>query len=139
MIRSLLVGIGILHLGPGIAFALLALGCDGDELLIAARCAQGGLTGFAQLTALVWLLLVLGLGMQTLLDRARRAIAPSLGLRMASLAMTLVFGASLAGAVLWLTGSSWGFLALPASMAWAWLQVANPLECDPDTRARQSR
>jgi hypothetical protein len=136
MFRSLLLAISILHLGPGIAFALMALGCDGESLLLAEHCVRGGVAFFAQLTALVWLLLTLGLATQHLLGRTRRAMPPGLSLRLAALGMTIAFGASLAGATLWLTGSSWGFAAIPASMAWGWLNVANPLACVPDKHQR---
>lgn len=60
MLRLLLKALVILHLGPGLAFLVLAFGCDGVEPALGAACAGGTLKVFVQLTLALWLLLSLG-------------------------------------------------------------------------------
>ena len=50
MFRRLVVGLALLHLGPGAAFALLAFGCDGT-----APALGGGVCGRSELAAFAWL------------------------------------------------------------------------------------
>ena len=71
MIRLILEAVAILHLGPGIAFALLAFGCDGDLAFLRDSCAGSGLSAFFSLTAWAWLALLLGWGAMLLLRRRR--------------------------------------------------------------------
>lgn len=54
MLRLLLAALAILHLGPGIAFALLAFGCDGAAPALGAVCGQGGFASFAWITVVAW-------------------------------------------------------------------------------------
>lgn len=60
MLRALVYGLAILHLGPGIAFAVLAFGCDPSQPLLGALCERSGFGAFVQITAVAWLLLGAG-------------------------------------------------------------------------------
>ena len=60
MLRALLYGLAILHLGPGIAFAVLAFGCDPSQPLLGAICRRDTIGAFLGLTLILWL--VLGAG-----------------------------------------------------------------------------
>ena len=60
MLRALLYGLAILHLGPGIAFAVLAFGCDPSQPLLGAICKKDTISAFIGLSSIVWL--VLGVG-----------------------------------------------------------------------------
>ena len=71
MIRALLYGLAILHLGPGIAFALLAFGCDPLQPFLGALCQKYTVISFIGLTLVFWL--VLGLAGAALLTLGRRA------------------------------------------------------------------
>jgi hypothetical protein len=53
MLRVLLYALAILHLGPGIAFAVLAFGC-GDTPWLGAVCGRGEMPAFAWLTLGLW-------------------------------------------------------------------------------------
>jgi hypothetical protein len=57
MIRTLLAALAILHLGPGLAFAVLAFGCDGSGGGVPLVCGHNVLLSFVGLTVLGWLLL----------------------------------------------------------------------------------
>ena len=57
MLRTVLAAITILHLGPGIAFAMLAFGCDGDSLVLGNMCGHNSVLSFVAITALSWLIL----------------------------------------------------------------------------------
>jgi hypothetical protein len=46
MLRTLLYGLAILHLGPGIAFAVLAFGCDPSQPLLGAICQKDAISAF---------------------------------------------------------------------------------------------
>ena len=70
MLRALLYGLAVLHLGPGIAFAVLAFGCDPSQPLLGAFCEGDTLGRFLGLTASIWL--VLGAGAVALLGLRRR-------------------------------------------------------------------
>lgn len=61
MLRLLLYGLAILHLGPGIAFAIVAFGCEALEPLLGSMCQQDTFTVFMQLTLMIWLALTGGL------------------------------------------------------------------------------
>lgn len=54
---TLVAAITILHLGPGIAFALLAFGCDDASPLLGNLCGRNSIQSFAAITALSWLVL----------------------------------------------------------------------------------
>ena len=59
-VRTLIAAITILHLGPGLAFALLAFGCDAEAPLLGALCGKGFITSFGAITALTWFVLAAG-------------------------------------------------------------------------------
>ena len=56
-VRALLYGLAILHLGPGVAFGVLAFGCEGAAPALGAVCNKGTLASFALLTVGSWLIL----------------------------------------------------------------------------------
>lgn len=132
MPRALIYGLAILHLGPAMAFALLAFGCEEPTPSLGALCGEGALSSFALLTAGAWLILLLGLAAMHLLWRARRSTPPSTGPRVLALLALLATGAVLGAAAAWLTGSQYWFLAIPAALAIGWLFLANPLACQPE-------
>jgi len=130
--RALLLGLALLHLGPGAAFALLAFGCDAVQpLLGSGLCAMRLLTAFAWLTSGAWLLMGQGLLTLRLLQRARTAPAPATGARLAALLALLALGALLAAAGHLLFGGTAWVLALPGALAAGWLVLANPHACLP--------
>lgn len=61
MLRALIYGLGILHLGPGLAFAILAFGCGGVAPPLGSLCSRPQLQSFALLTVAGWLLMTLAL------------------------------------------------------------------------------
>jgi len=71
VIRALLYGLAILHLGPGMAFALLAFGCDPLQPFLGVLCQKDTLSAFIGLTLAFWL--VLGLAAVALLTLRRQA------------------------------------------------------------------
>jgi len=70
MLRALLYGLAILHLGPGIAFAVLAFGCDPSQQWLGVVCQKDTLKTFLGLTLVLWV--VLGVGAAVLLRWRRR-------------------------------------------------------------------
>ena len=60
MLRALLYGLATLHLGPGIAFVVLAFGCDPSRPILGAVCQGNSLAMFLGLTVVFWLLLGAG-------------------------------------------------------------------------------
>lgn len=73
MLRILVHALAVLHLGPGIAFAVLAFGCDGVEPLLGRVCAVGTMKLFVGVTLASWL--VLGLVSAVVIRRGERAEA----------------------------------------------------------------
>ena len=74
MLRSLFHALAVLHLGPGIAFALLAFGCDGSDPALGALCAAASpMKLFVGVTLLSWV--ILGAASALFLRRSRRADA----------------------------------------------------------------
>jgi ABC-type antimicrobial peptide transport system permease subunit len=71
MLRALIYGLAILHLGPGVAFALLAFGCGQPGPLLGALCDSNPLSSFALLTAAAWVLMLVGLAAMYAVRRAR--------------------------------------------------------------------
>ncbi|RVT47228.1 hypothetical protein [Rubrivivax albus] len=59
MLRVVFYALAILHLGPGIAFAVMAFGC-GEVPLLAGLCQKSEIQAFAYLTAGLWVLMGLG-------------------------------------------------------------------------------
>jgi hypothetical protein len=118
------LGLALLDLGPGAAFALLAFGCDGSAPAPGPSiCGRGELAAFAWLTLLTWLLMGLGLAALHLLQKARAAPPPGTAARLAALL------APLAAAGVWLQGSQLWVLAVPAALAAGWLALADPQDC----------
>lgn len=73
MLRALLYGLAILHLGPGIAFAVLAFGCDPTQPFLGAVCRNDTLKTFLGITLALWV--ALGVGAAALLRLRRRAVS----------------------------------------------------------------
>ncbi len=135
VIRILIYALTILHLGPGIAFALLAFGCEGSSAALGDLCFKDAFANFALLTGGAWAILLAGWAAVHSIQRARRAPRSSLRLRALALGAVLCSAALVGAAGVWLTGSQAWFLAIPGGLALAWLFVANPVEC----QARTSR
>ena len=130
MVRLLIYGLSLLHLGPGVAFALFSFGCEGHAPFLGALCSKSLLVAFANLTVGAWLVLGMGLVAVHLVGTARRPNA-GVALRSFSLLAIVAFG-TLVGSAAWaLTGTQLFFLAIPASLAIGWLFIANPLACSP--------
>lgn len=137
MFRNLLLGLALLHLGPGAAFALLAFGCDGSvPALGGGVCSQSVFAAFVGLSLLAWLLLGGGLAALHLLRKAQAAPPPGTWPRLAALLALLAEGAVIAAAGLWLGGSQMWVLAVPAALALGWLALANPQACAPGAGQR---
>lgn len=140
MFRKLVVGLALLHLGPGAAFALLAFGCDGGTPALGGGvCAEGVFAAFAWLTLLAWLVMGLGLAALHLLHKARAAPPPGTAARLAALLALLAEGALVAAAGVWLGGSPLWVLAVPAALAAGWLVLANPQACLPGAGGHGAR
>lgn len=75
MFRTLLHAVTILHLGPAIAFALLAFGCDGIDPALGRACQGSALKFFVEATLASWV--VLGVGSAAYLRLRRAGSAPS--------------------------------------------------------------
>jgi hypothetical protein len=131
MLRALVYGLTLLHLGPGLAFAVLAFGCEGTAGVLGALCSRPVLPTFAALTLGAWVILGAALAAVLLVRHARVATTNRTRARVAALLAVLtagtLFGAGAAG----LTGSDAGYLALPAALITAWLFLADPTTCTP--------
>jgi len=77
MLRTLLYGLAILHLGPGLAFAIVAFGCEGAAPFLGAACGKNAISSFVALTVGGWFILSAGLAAVLLWRRARHASDPS--------------------------------------------------------------
>ena len=60
MFRALIYGLAILHLGPAMAFGVLAFGCDPGLQLLGSACQKDALQAFLGLTVTFWLMLGAG-------------------------------------------------------------------------------
>ena len=69
MLRALIYGLAILHLGPGLAFAVLAFGCDPSLPWLGPVCPKDTLRTFLVLTLVFWLMLSAGAVAQLALKR----------------------------------------------------------------------
>ena len=69
MLRALIYGLAILHLGPGLAFAVLAFGCDHSLPWLGPVCQTDTLRTFVVLTLVFWLMLSAGAAAQLALKR----------------------------------------------------------------------
>lgn len=56
-IRLLFHALAVLHLGPGIAFALSAFGCEGSSPALGNLCASSPMKFFSVATLLAWVVL----------------------------------------------------------------------------------
>jgi hypothetical protein len=135
VIRILIYALTLLHLGPGIAFALLAFGCEGSRGVLGDLCFKDAFATFALLTGGAWAILLAGWAAVHSIQRARCAPQPSPRLRARALGAVLCAAALVCAAGVGLTASQLWFLAIPGGVALAWLFVANPVEC----KARMSR
>ncbi len=72
MLRLLIYGLIVLHLGSGFAFAVLAFGCDDSPPTLGALCRQDSLATFLWITLGIWLLCGLGIGINHYLKRGRQ-------------------------------------------------------------------
>lgn len=70
MLRVLIYALAILHLGPGIAFAVLAFGCDAASPQLGGLCGRNAFSSFAIITLASWA--VLGLGLAAILAFRRK-------------------------------------------------------------------
>ncbi|MDF0377008.1 hypothetical protein GOC95_02170 [Methylophilus sp. YYY-1] len=61
VLRGLIYGLTILHLGPGFAFAVVAFGCDASFAALQGVCQQDAFAAFIQLTLIAWGVLIAGL------------------------------------------------------------------------------
>ena len=129
--RALAWALTLLHLGPGLAFALLAFGCDGEAPGLAALCARGIAASFGLLTAGSWVVLGAVLAAVWLVQRARRSPPPAHAARAQALVALVLCGVVVGAAIQWLAGSAIGFLAVPAAVIAGWLAVADPTACEP--------
>lgn len=75
-LRVLLYGLAILHLGPGLAFAVLAFGCDPVRPLLGVWCERSALGLFAGVTLAAWGVLGTGAALLAVLRRRRDSGAP---------------------------------------------------------------
>lgn len=135
MLRALVYGLTLLHLGPGIAFALLAFGCEHPEAGLGAVCGKSDLLSFGLLTGGAWLVLIVGLAAGLLVQRARTSAPPRTAARALAFLAVLATGVLCGAACAWLTGSQYAYLAIPGALAVGWLFLANPLACASDPRA----
>lgn len=136
MLRLLVYGLAILHLGPGVAFALLAFGCDGANPYLGAVCTKNALPSFALLTIGSWLILGSGLAAAHLVRLARRSVPQHGTVRVWALLAVTAVGTLVGASGAWLTGGQYWYLAIPASLATGWLFLANPLACQPQAGGR---
>jgi hypothetical protein len=131
--RALLYGLVLLHAGPGIAFALVAFGCEGGNPFLGAACAKG-VFFFALLTAATWLVMGLAMAAAYLVQLARNAEGPRAGVRAWALLALTGAGAALGASGVWLTGSDAWWVAVPTAVALGWVFLANPLVCEAQRR-----
>lgn len=131
MLRTLIHRLVLLPLGAGLAFALLAFGCEGPNPALEVVCGGDGAPDFARLTVGVWLILGTGLLAVQLVRRARTAMPPRAGLRVAALLSVLATGSLIGAGGAWITGDDHWYVAIPAALAAGWWFLANPLACQP--------
>ena len=124
-------GLAVLPAGPGLAFALLAFGCAGAAPHLEAVCGRSVPAAIGLLTAAAWLILGLGLLAVHRVRAAGGSPPQRTRLRVWALLAVLGFGAMLGASGSWLTGSPYWFLAIPGSLAAAWLFLADPSACEP--------
>jgi hypothetical protein len=79
MLRAVILALSFLHLGPGIAFAVLAFGCDGATPTLGDWCGKASIASFGKITVLAWLILGVGYGIWYLLARRAQTHTPVQG------------------------------------------------------------
>ncbi len=129
MLRALIYAVSLLHLGPGLAFALLAFGCEQPQPLLGSVCTLDVFKAFGSLTLGSWLVLGVGAVAMHLVSTVRRTRGPATAVRGAAFAALICCGVLLGASWQMLTGSQYLYLAVPAALALGWLFVANPVEC----------
>ncbi len=70
MLRALIIGLTILHLGPGVAFIAVAFGCDATRPLLGAVCQTSPFATFLGITLAAWAIMVAGTVVVVLLRRS---------------------------------------------------------------------
>lgn len=65
--------------------------------------------------------------------------AAGFGQRLAWLLACVALGAAIAFAGVFLSGSQWWYLAIPAVMALGWLLLADPTQCEPAAGAGRDK
>lgn len=140
MLRALIYALSLLHLGPGLAFALLAFGCEQPQPLLGSVCTLDVFKAFGSLTLGSWLVLGVGAVAMHLVGKVRRAKVPAPALRGAAFVALGCFGVLVGASWQALTGSQYLYLAVPGALALGWLFVANPAECArvPDVSAHDA-
>jgi hypothetical protein len=73
LLRPILTGIALFHLGPAIAFVLLAFGCEGSEPALGQACRGSIFETFGLFTLASWLVIGAMLGVRALFRRIRSA------------------------------------------------------------------
>jgi hypothetical protein len=66
LLRGLIYGLTILHLGPGFAFAVVAFGCEDAFSFLQAVCQQDAFAAFIKLTLAAWGVMISALGLKIL-------------------------------------------------------------------------
>lgn len=71
MLRGLIYGLSILHLGPGFAFAVVAFGCDGNASStgLESICQQDTFAAFIKLTLAAWAVMITLLMLKTIITK----------------------------------------------------------------------
>lgn len=58
MLRALIYGLSILHLGPGFAFAVMAFGCEDEHPWLNTVCQGDTFAAFIRLTLAAWAVMI---------------------------------------------------------------------------------
>ncbi len=69
MLRGLIYGLSILHLGPGFAFAVVAFGCDDTFSLLQVVCQQDAFAAFIKLTLAAWGVMIFAVLLKLLITK----------------------------------------------------------------------
>ena len=79
MFRAIVVGLTLLHLGPGFAFVVLAFGCDPSDPGLGELCRRSSLETFTWLTLGAWAVLLAGYaGWRVMATRGGKTPPPGL-------------------------------------------------------------
>lgn len=69
MLRGLIYGLSILHLGPGFAFAVVAFGCDGVTSSLESICQQDPFAAFIKLMLAAWAVMITALLLKIIITK----------------------------------------------------------------------